>query len=130
MKIYTNELGHMTAWPSCAYMIKTLKNKIKIKTFKTFAALSLFYLSLFILFCFSSLCQRVVLLTFLDIIFSQRERESPVVRGLSGGANLDNSRVRAYCACSKCGLGLFGHCFPRPCCLYSFSLSGRWADID
>ena len=23
--------------------------------------------------------------------------------------NLDNSRARAYCACSRCGLGLFGH---------------------
>ena len=25
--------------------------------------------------------------------------------------NLDNSRVRAYCACSRCGWGLFGHFF-------------------
>ena len=23
--------------------------------------------------------------------------------------NLDYSRARAYCACSRCGLGLFGH---------------------
>ena len=23
--------------------------------------------------------------------------------------NLDNSRARAYCACSKCGLGLLGY---------------------
>ena len=23
--------------------------------------------------------------------------------------NLDNGRARAYCACSRCGLGLFGH---------------------
>ena len=60
------------------------------------------------------------------ILFSQREREmsrrSPVVRGWSGGAmvlgklsvprrptNLDNSRAKAYCVCSRCGLGLFGH---------------------
>ena len=51
----------------------------------------------------------------------EREREScrsPAVRGWSGGAmvlgklsmpgrptNLDNSRARAYCACSRCGLG-------------------------
>ena len=27
--------------------------------------------------------------------------------------NLDNSRARAYCACSRCGLGLFGHFFSR-----------------
>ena len=25
--------------------------------------------------------------------------------------NLDNSRARAYCAYSRCGLGLFGHFF-------------------
>ena len=25
------------------------------------------------------------------------------------GYNLDNSRARAYCACSRCGWGLFGH---------------------
>ena len=25
--------------------------------------------------------------------------------------NLDNSRARAYCACSRCGWGLFGHFF-------------------
>ena len=25
--------------------------------------------------------------------------------------NLDYSRTRAYCACSRCGLGLFGHFF-------------------
>ena len=46
------------------------------------------------------------------------------MRGWSGGAmvlgkfsvpgrptNLDNSTARAYCACSRCGLGLFGHFF-------------------
>ena len=72
------------------------------------------------------------------LLFSQRERErereregserekmsrrSSVVRGWSGGAmvlskltvprrptNLDNSRASAYCACSRCGWGLFGH---------------------
>ena len=67
------------------------------------------------------------------LLFSQRERESesekekisrrsPVVRGWSGGAmllgkrsvprrptNLDNSRARAFCACSRCGWGLCGH---------------------
>ena len=26
MKIYTNELGHITKWPPCPYMVKTLKN--------------------------------------------------------------------------------------------------------
>ena len=58
-----------------------------------------------------------------NLLFSQREREirrSPVVRGWSGGAkvlgklsvpgcptNLDNSRAKAYCACSRCGWASF-----------------------
>ena len=37
--------------------------------------------------------------------------------------NLDNSRARAYCACSGCGWGLFGHFFSRLSFLFSFSLS-------
>ena len=36
--------------------------------------------------------------------------------------NLDNSRARAYCAYSRCGLGLIGHFCSR--------LSGRRPDID
>ena len=36
---------------------------------------------------------------------------------------LDYSLVRAYCACSKCGLGLFGHFFCRLLFLSSFFLS-------
>ena len=31
--------------------------------------------------------------------------------------NLDYSRARAYCACSRCGWGLFGHFF----LIYQFS---------
>ena len=37
--------------------------------------------------------------------------------------NLDNSRARAYCACSGCGWGLFGHFFSHLSFLFSFSLS-------
>ena len=37
--------------------------------------------------------------------------------------NLDNSRARAYCACSRCGWGLFGHFYSRLSFLFSFSLS-------
>ena len=57
-------------------------------------------------------------------------------RGWSGGAmvlgklpvpgrptNLDHSRARAYCACSGCGWGLFGHFFSRLSFLFSYSLS-------
>ena len=37
--------------------------------------------------------------------------------------NLDKSRARAYCACSRSGWGLFGHFFSRLSFLSSFSLS-------
>ena len=37
--------------------------------------------------------------------------------------NLDNSMARAYCACSRCEWGLFGH-FDSPLSFhFSFSLS-------
>ena len=36
---------------------------------------------------------------------------------------LDFSRARAYCACSRCGLALFGHFFSRLSLLSPFSLS-------
>ena len=36
---------------------------------------------------------------------------------------LDNSTARAYCACSGCGWGLFGHIFSLLSILFSFSLS-------
>ena len=35
----------------------------------------------------------------------------------------DDSRARAYCACSRCGWGLFGHFLPHLSFLFSFSLS-------
>ena len=38
-------------------------------------------------------------------------------------AGLDYSRARAYCPCSRCGWGLFGHFFSRLSLLFSFSLS-------
>ena len=37
--------------------------------------------------------------------------------------SLDDSRARAYCACSRCGWGLFGHFFPHLSFFFSFSLS-------
>ena len=59
-----------------------------------------------------------------------------VLEGWSGGAmvlgklpvpgrptNLDYSRARAYCACSGCGWGLFGHFFSRLSFLFSLSPS-------
>ena len=36
---------------------------------------------------------------------------------------LDDSKARAYCACSGCGWGLFGHFFSCLSFLFSFSLS-------
>ena len=37
--------------------------------------------------------------------------------------SLDDSRARAYCACSGCGWGLFGPFFSNLSFLFSFSLS-------
>ena len=37
--------------------------------------------------------------------------------------DLDYSRARAYCACGRCGWGLFGHFFSHLSLLFSFSLS-------
>ena len=36
---------------------------------------------------------------------------------------LDDSRARAYCACRRCGWGLFGHFFSHLYFLFSFSHS-------
>ena len=45
--------------------------------------------------------------------------------------NLDHSRARAYCACSRCGWGLFGHFFLlSTISLFFLPLSGRRPDID
>ena len=103
-----------------------------------FPLVSLFLLSLFFIICFSSLCQicqRVVLLNLLDtkvnpnclLFHTERERESPkssregvvgwcdgawkIFRAEASYTNLDNSRARVYCTCSRCGWGLFGHFF-------------------
>ena len=38
-------------------------------------------------------------------------------------ANLDYGRARAYCACSRCGCGLFGHFYSRLSFHLYFSLS-------
>ena len=59
-----------------------------------------------------------------DRLRERESRRSPVLRGWSDGAmvpgklsvpgrptNLDNSRAGAYCACIRCGSGLFGHFF-------------------
>ena len=46
--------------------------------------------------------------------------------GLGRPTNLDFGRARAYCACSRCGWGLFRYCF----CLFFLPLSGRRPGID
>ena len=65
-------------------------------------------------------------MTMLSLIVKMKVSHSVVAVGIvawgGGGAmvlgklsvprrptNLDNSRARAYCACSRCGWGLFGH---------------------
>ena len=37
--------------------------------------------------------------------------------------NFNYGRAKAYCTCSRCGWGLFGHFFSRVSFLFSFSLS-------
>ena len=45
--------------------------------------------------------------------------------------NLEYSRARAYCSCSRCGWGLFGHFFLSSITsLFFLPLSGRRPDID
>ena len=45
------------------------------------------------------------------------------VPGPEHPTNLGNSRARAYCACSRCGRGWFGHFFSHLSFLSSFSHS-------
>ena len=70
--------------------------------------------------------------------------DSLISRGWSGGAKvlgklsvpgrptgLDDSRARVYCACNRCGWGLFGHFFPSSIISLLFlPLFGRRPDID
>ena len=45
--------------------------------------------------------------------------------------NLDSGRARPYCACSRCGWGLFGYIFsPTYHFSFSFSLSLEWMDVS
>ena len=80
----------------CSYDNSTISYVNKLKTicdssfFPSFTFLSLIFL--FNLFCFSRLCQRVVLLNFLDIkvnpnssLFSQRERVRESLKSSSEG---------------------------------------------
>ena len=55
---------------------------------------------------------------------SMLEMTEQLVFPASAGAsyNLDDSRARAYCACSRCGWGLFGH-FYSPYLFFSLSPS-------
>ena len=43
---------------------------------------------------------------------------------------LDDSRARAYCACTRCGWELFGHFFSSLSFLFFLPLSGRRPDVD
>ena len=46
--------------------------------------------------------------------------------------DMDNGRERAYCACSRCGLGLFGYFFLHIISFFCFPLSGidGWISCD
>ena len=45
-------------------------------------------------------------------------------------SKLGYSRAGVYCACSRCGWGLFGHFVSRVSFLFSLPFSGRRVDID
>ena len=45
-------------------------------------------------------------------------------------SNLADSRARAYCTCSGCGWGLFGHFYSHLSSLFFLPLFGRRFDID
>ena len=71
-----------------------------------------------------------------DVLLHHETTSPHKARGWSGGAmvlgklpvpgrptNLDKLRAKVYCACNRCGWGLFGHFFSRLSFLFSFSLS-------
>ena len=79
------------------------------------------------------------------LLFSQRERERESSKYSREGVgvmvlgkfsvpwrptSLENSRAKDYCACSRCGRGLFEHFFSRLSFFLSFFLFGRRSDID
>ena len=80
-------------------------------------------------------------MTMLSLIVKMKVSHSVVAVGIVGGGGgfmvlgklsvprrpttLDNSRARAYCACSRCGWGLFGHFLVQLSFLLSFSLFRR-----
>ena len=80
---------------------------------------------------------------FIEKLEQTNEILTVAIEGWSGGAKvlgelpvpgrptqLDYSRARAYCACSRCGWGLFGHFFSQLSLLSFLPLSGRRPDID
>ena len=67
-------------------------------------------------------CNRVNQKTGLRVCANSRQPQSH---------HLDDSRVRAYCACSRCGSGLFGHFFSHLSFLFfSFFFFSLGEDID
>ena len=54
-----------------------------------------------------------------------------MVLGARASYNLDYSRARAYCTCSRCGWGLFGYFLLSSILSFFFlHLFGRQPDID
>ena len=53
-----------------------------------------------------------------------------IMPSLGASYNLDYSRARAYCACSRCGWGWFGHFYSHLSFLLFLPLFGRRPDID
>ena len=72
-------------------------------------------------FLLSSILSFLFLLSFLSISLLETVLGKISVPGRP--TSMDDSRARAYCACSRCGWGLFGHFFSHISFLFSFSLS-------
>ena len=82
-------------------------------------------------------------LVILDVVCRYLSLFFLYIKGWSGGVkmlgklpvpgrptSLDDSRARAYCVCSRCGWGLFGHIFSNLSFLFFLPLFGRGPDID
>ena len=67
---------------------------------------------------------RDVLDEILNLIESVSEDFPSYSSSARASYNLDDSRARAYCACSRCGWVLFGHFYSPLSFLSFFSLSG------
>ena len=98
------------------------------------------YFNLIYISRYQILIIKKISISFYKCIFSS---SSSTLKGWSGGAmvldklpgpgrptSLDKSRARAYCTCSRCGWGFFGHFYSHLSFLLFLPPFGRRPDID